>query len=292
MPPAWVGPLVERFRAWAAEEPAVRAALIVGSQARTVVPADEWSDLDIVIFHTAPERLIGSTDWIRQFGSVVLTIVEPTAVLGGRERRVLYAEGRDVDFAVFPAEATRQIGESPEGLAVLGRGYRVLVDKDHRFPGDPHPVPPVAVAPLLRPSEAKFQASVADFWYHVPWAAKKLRRGELWTAKQGIDGYLKRLLVEMIGWHAAAQKGEDVDTWHAGRFLERWAEPPALARFPSTFCRYELHDLQRGLDETGRLYSDLAQEVAKANRWHYPLEVESAVLTLTRSILEATPATP
>ena len=280
----WYGPIVERFRIWATENPAVRAALIVGSQARTSEPADEWSDLDLVIFHNDPEQLIGSTGWIGQFGDVVLTTVEPTAVLGSRERRVLYADGKDVDFAVFPSVGIRFIAQSPEGLSVLERGYEVLVDKDGALPKPVALLKSPGGSQRKLPGEEQFQATVADFWYHVLWAVKKLRRGELWTAKMVCDGTIKLLLLRMIEWQTTLRHRGQTDVWHDGRFLDRWAEPEVRARLPGTFAQYDREDLARALDETGRLFSDLAREIAKSRSWIYPVKAESVV----RALAEAT----
>jgi len=52
----------QRFTAWAQTQPDIRAAMVVGSRARTDHPADEWSDLDILVITTRPERLLGSVD--------------------------------------------------------------------------------------------------------------------------------------------------------------------------------------------------------------------------------------
>ena len=86
-------------------------------------------------------------------------------------------------------------------------------------------LPPPAAA---LPDEAAFRELAHDFWYHALWTAKKLRRGEVYTALLCLDGYLKVRLVVLLGWHARAVD-PSVDTWHAGRFLERWADPGALA---------------------------------------------------------------
>ncbi len=286
----WYGTIVEKVRGWAGSDPAVRAVLIVGSQARTIVPADAYSDLDLVIFHEIPDRLIDSTDWVHQFGTVLLTTVEKTAVLDSRERRVLYADGRDVDFSIFPTAALMLVRGSPEALSVLSRGVEVLVDKDQQLTSLTEPRSGPAGASDHGLGEEEFQSAVADFWYHVLWAAKKLRRGELWTAKQAIDGYLKSLLVQMVGWQAILRRGRSVDVWHAGRLLERWAEPETLARLPATFAGYGDRDLLRALGETGRLYSDLAREVAEAKGWSYPVAAERAVRALTEAVLEISPS--
>ena len=42
---------------WAAAEPNVRAAVLIGSQARRDTPADEWSDVDVALVVDDPSRL-------------------------------------------------------------------------------------------------------------------------------------------------------------------------------------------------------------------------------------------
>jgi len=285
----WYGPMAERIRKWAADDPNVRAVMIIGSQARTNVPADEWSDLDVVIFHADPARLIASTEWFEPFGSVVLSMVEPTAILGSRERRVLYSDGRDVDFAIFPSDAIPFIGGSPEGMGVLGRGFVVLVDKDQKLAK----LSSLAATPMTAtsqlPTENQFRACVADFWYHFLWFAKKLRRGEAWMAKLGCDGYLKQLLAQVIEWNTIARHDKNADVWHDGRFLDRWADPAIRARLPATFSRYDPSDLARALGETGRLFSELAHQVAESSQWSYPADVEKAVQKLTENTLKGLP---
>jgi aminoglycoside 6-adenylyltransferase len=98
----------ERFVAWATSCPDIWVACVIGSRARVDHPADAWSDLDSVIITSEPERYLTATDWLAHMGVPWLTYVEPTAVGGGRKRRVLFKGGHDVDFAVFsPAQFER-----------------------------------------------------------------------------------------------------------------------------------------------------------------------------------------
>src|SRR5947209_20478068 len=119
--------LLERIITWAEGNPDIRAALLVGSRARTEVPADEWSDLDIPLIAANPDHYLSTTGWLQEIGEPWLTFLEGM-IVGGQERRVLFAGGLDVDFALFSPERFRQIvGEIP---AVIARGVRVLVGKD------------------------------------------------------------------------------------------------------------------------------------------------------------------
>lgn len=283
------GSTITRIRAWAENEASVRAALVVGSQVRTVAPADEWSDLDVVLFHTEPDRLVESTDWIHQFGEVLFTFVEQTAVLNSRERRVLYSDSRDVDFAVFPSRALPLLVQSPEGLSVLARGCRILLDKDSMLSDLDRAVSAARALPSAVINDHDFQACVADFWYHALWTAKKLRRGELWVAKLGCDGHLKRLLQTMLTWQATVVGGAEAEVWPAGRFLDSWADPRARRVLPATFGRYEFDDLSRALTNTTRLFAGISRDVAKARNWQYPEQAESKVLELVAEALRLRP---
>nr|MBA3374660.1 aminoglycoside 6-adenylyltransferase [Actinomycetota bacterium] len=243
---------------WAREREDVRALLVVGSQARANVPADRWSDLDVVLIVDDPEPYAEHPSWIREFGQPVLTFLEDTPV-GQRERRVLYESGEDVDFPLFSVTALELLEQSENAAHLLARGYRVLIDR-------------IALAERLArvaaaseqpppPTQRDFTQLASDFWYHALWAAKKLRRGEVFTAKGCLDGYMKARLVTLLEWHARAID-PSVDTWHDGRFLERWADPGALAALEKAFAHYDVRDVARALWQTIDLWQGLEEETA------------------------------
>jgi aminoglycoside 6-adenylyltransferase len=251
--------LLAAIEMWARRRHDIHAALVVGSQARANVPADQWSDIDIVLVVDDPMIYAADGSWLATFGRPLLTFTEPTAVGGFIERRVLFDTGHDVDFALLPLDAAEQIGADPEAAAVVGRGFRVLVDKanlERRLPGGGAPVPP---AP---PDAAVFGHLTQDFWYHALWTAKKLRCGEVWIAKQGCDCYLKTLLVRLLAWHTQAAHPQ-VDTWHGGRFLERWADRQALHDLRSAYASYDPDDVARALWATVNLFERLERGCAE-----------------------------
>lgn len=300
----------ERFTAWASAQPDIRAALVVGSRARADHPADPFSDLDLVLVVDDPARYLDTTEWLSSMGTVWVTFLEATAVGGGRERRALFAGGHDVDFAVFPAALFRQLARllwlrrlrpayalvarddrrrAEEVLTAFGgvvrRGVRVLLDKDGaatQVVRAARDLPTLAPRP---PSEAAFAEAVNDFWYHALWTAKKLRRGELWTAHGCLDGYLKDLLLRMIAWQARAIWGDEYDTWHGGRFLEEWASPRALAGLHEAFARYDADDMRRALAATMDLYRALATDTAERLSYAYPTEADERVTRLVTGLL-------
>jgi aminoglycoside 6-adenylyltransferase len=266
---------------WARETDDVRGVLLVGSQARRDTPADRWSDLDLVLFVDEPGRYAHDTAWVARFGTPALTFLEPTSVGGRVERRVLYEDGVDVDFPLLEATAARELAVTPGADVVLARGYLVLHDEigiEDVLAELPAP------EPRALPDAAAFTQLASDFWHHGLWAAKKLRRGEVFSAISCLDGYMKWRLLELLEWHARAVDPA-VDTWHDGRFLERWADPGALAALERAYAHYDLRDVARALWETLDLFQGLEAETATRLGLEHPLDHAD----LRRRIAEVVP---
>jgi len=281
--------LVERFARWAKTCSDISAVVIVGSRARVDHPADEWADLDIMVVTTDPERYLSTIDWLENIGKPLLTFLEPTATGGQMERRVLFEGMLDVDFSIIPKRIVEQLLQNkipPQIAEIFSRGIRVLVDKDGmaaQFPVQVSSGEPLSSGP---PSEHEFLEVVYDFLYHVVWTVKKLRRGELWTAKFCLDSYMKsRCMLRMMEWHTRAAKGWTYDTWHNGRFLEEWADPYALKGLRETFAHYDEADIKRGLLATMDLFRKIAMKIAEKLGYSYPIALDKQVTEWTRTHL-------
>lgn len=112
----------------------MRAAIIIGSQARTDHPADEWSDLDIILLARDPAVYWQTKEWLTAVGTPWLSFVEPTPDGRTQEHRVLFAGGLDVDFALSLAAGFQQMlegGMPPDVADTVRWGIRFLVDKDN-----------------------------------------------------------------------------------------------------------------------------------------------------------------
>ncbi len=256
--------IIRKFTAWAEEQHNIRAAMVVGSRARTSDnPADEWSDLDIAVFADNPKAFLSDCEWIKETGKYWLTFLEPSGAGHGMERRVLYEGGSDVDFAVF-STSDLPIMLSKDAPAdvqeTLHRGVEAILDKDERLKDLEVTEKPYRIVNL--PSQADFNQLVSDFLYHAVWTAKKLRRGEFLTAKECSDDYMKERLIRMAKWHALANQGQGYDTWHGVRFFEQWADPRVITELRDAFAHYKEDDIWRSLFATLDLFRWIANETA------------------------------
>lgn len=261
----------ERLLALAQSEEAVKAVIAVGSSARTDTPADEYSDLDLIIVADEPEAFLTGR-LPQRLERVEISFTEPT-LAGAWERRLLYEGGLDVDMIVFAPEAFRQAVHKGELDVMISRGHMVLHDK-------------MGASALLRaragaakgfvPMSAEgFDTLVNEFFFHVVWAQKKLRRGERWTAKMCIDAYMKRLLLQVLELDCCM----DADVWHEGRFLDLWAGEETSAALQECFAQYDARDMARALAATAQLFARTARRAAAKHGYPYPQQAENSAMS-------------
>lgn len=269
--------LIERFVAWAQRQDDIRAAVILGSRARTDAPADEWSDLDLLFLTTDPQRYVSNTDWLADIGPYWLSFIEPDD--DNTEFSVLFEGALDVDFVPIHVEGLRGFATTdltPDVIAAIRRGFQFIVDKEGFADAFKSlPVPPTERDP---PSERRFLNVVNEFWYHCVWTAKKLKRGEVWAARCGLDGAMRwHCLLPMIEWHAKCVHGWEYDTWHRGRFIEKWTEPRIIQGLREASSRYDPDDIRRALFATMDLFREIARDVAARLNYPYPTDADERV---------------
>lgn len=252
----------------------IKAIVRIGSSTRDTVKADAYSDLDVIIATENTERWLYG-DYPEKLGTVKISFVEPT-LGGGKERRILYDGSLDVDMILFtPSQFEAAIKEGVAGW-VMNRGYVVMYDSAGYSQLLEENVSREIVHTDL--PESEFINMVNDFFFHTVWAAKKILRGELWSAKMCIDAYLKNYLLKMIEMYSVSK--HCVDVWHDGRFLDRWAEKEILVDLEQCFAHYNKEDMVAALLSTEQLFSKLASQTAEMKSFKYPKEAQDYARSL------------
>ena len=116
--------------------------------------------------------------------------------------------------------------------------------------------------PVQLPGEDTFGDLVTDFWATSLWAARRLRKGEVFAAVDAVNGAMKRSVVTLLGWHALSVDPE-APVREDGRRVEHWADAGALATLERAYAHYDLRDAARALWETIDLFQGLEEETAR-----------------------------
>ncbi|HPJ01658.1 MAG TPA: aminoglycoside 6-adenylyltransferase [Candidatus Limiplasma sp.] len=259
----------------------VSALILIGSQARTRMKADAFSDIDLIMVVKDADPFIRSDTWLQAIGNVHISFTEHT-VDGQMEKRVMFDDAQDVDFVIMNESAALQALKQGDAAAILSRGYRVLVDKLHLAMPQPHPLPIFTPA-----TEPEFTNLVQDFWFHTIWVTKKLLRSEVWAAKFCVDGYMKQRLLWMIEQHEHIVRKSGDDTWYGGRFIDRWAGEDILRDLSQSFAHYDRVDIAQALAKTMLLFRRLAVEVAQNSGFVYPAHADDYAAAWVGSHLAA-----
>ena len=163
---------------------------------------------------------------------------------------------------------------------IYRRGYRVLLDKDD-WSSFIDRAQNVALRHDISPQIILNE--IHDYWYHCVWTAKKLQRGELWTAMNCLNCYMKTKLLRMLEHMTTLSEEQTIDTWHNGRFLEKWAAPSIVHRLQGSFSDYDEQALTLALQHQMEVYHDMASHVAARKGISYPTD---AIQTIKDWILK------
>ena len=235
--------------------------------------------MDLMLLVREPILFHDSDDWIHEIAPAWLSLKHPGPFGDLPVRQVLFEGALDFDVVALAAGSLAKRLENSSVAFALGGGYeggfRALIDKDDE-------IAKLALPPRPPPSDPSdisvedFDFVINDFLFQVVWASKHLRRGELWAAKDDVDGYMKADLARVIEWHAIAKR-PGINTRSGGRYLEHWADPQIVERLAETFAAYEATAVARALIAMIDLFEDVASETASALGFNYPMRAHDAV---------------
>jgi hypothetical protein len=221
--------------------------------------------LDLALFAADPDQLLADNKWLSPLGRIWAATVDQS-LPGLPVKRLLLDDAAQVDLLIISPDAVDQL--APAARAVLAdsarRGFKVVKE------GGPVPaglagLAAEAAAPHIRPSQDQFTDLVAGFWINSVRVARRLARGEVWSAKRILDGPMKDALVETQAWVVRARKGADGDTFWRGRRLERWAGARFERDLAATYSAFGADGVRQDLTETMDQFRLAAIEAA--NRW-------------------------
>jgi aminoglycoside 6-adenylyltransferase len=272
--------LENRVIAWAESQPDIRAILVIGSRARRDFPADEWSDLDLMVFATDLKKYLANDDWLDDTEETWLIL--PLKTGGGHPERIVRFDGLcKVDFVFHTVDDLQRMAASGTLDGIYHRGYYILADKDGlaaQLPPSPFSPPPYE-----KPPERFFAFLVNCFWHDAVVIACQIRRRNLWFVKLR-DWKMKEILLRMLEWHARAVHGWDYDTWHNGHFLSEWADPRTWDELHGAFGRFDAGDSWQALLTTMDLFRRVAVETASHLSYTYPAATDERVTQLVKGL--------
>lgn len=273
----------EQVVAWAAGRSDIQAVLLIGSLARETHPADEWSDVDLILIVDDIERYANHSSWLAEFGDVVVPVCERHQS-GDVEWLVLFANGLKTDFYFAPGGFDLSyVIEQASYNFVIRRGAKLLYVRSDRT----IQLPSFTAASTALPDMKAFLAVINEFMMNAHKMAKFTRRGDLVRAQLVLESQMRPLMLKMIAWHAQAQFGAECDTWYNGRYLSDWADPRVLLALPNTYSGYSAEETWRSLFGSLVLFYWLGEEMAVQQHYEFPTEAADQVMRWVQEMYPA-----
>ncbi|MBK8020609.1 MAG: aminoglycoside 6-adenylyltransferase [Chloroflexi bacterium] len=285
-PDAFFADLTRRLLEWAETQPEIRLVMVVGSQARQVQPADEYSDLDLSLYITdgaSCQTLNAYLAWMRDFAPVWMILEDHHDET--KSWLILYRGGLKVDFSVTPVGALQSLIAEQRLWDDQQRGYTILVDRDGMGPRLPRPTPfePPSYTP---PRREQFVHRVETFFYGAVYVARQIRRGNLWKVKWA-DQIQQSMLLEMLEWHAHATNSNPVDTYNRGDFMRDWVSATTWQELHAVSAHFDVEDSSRALLASIRLFTRLTVETAAALGYDCPRTMIAEVMEYIEGLVRA-----
>ena len=264
--------IMEKMVSYAIHSELIQVMLLFGSRARVKNIADKYSDYDIIFLVKDVDYFLNTDQWLNQIEKYYISFQEPTAAYG-QERRVFFGDARDVDFLFYDVRESESLVADSTIQAFLSRGYKILVDKID-FKGVLERNKSFEDIEMIF-SEKEFINLANTFWFHSVWSVKKLLRGEIWSAKSCVDGYMKDLLRQMLEWYSKAVNSKEFDVWHDGRFLDRWVDENIKKQLKTAYGTYDAVDILRAMTNTMRIFSEVSSKTAAILNFDYSKDAET-----------------
>lgn len=265
---------------WAEKNEDVRVVVLTGSRADPNAPADVFSDYDIEITVTNPEKFLNNEEWLSFFG-------EPIAIIEVNDdftlRMVLYKDYVRIDFRIYSIADFEQCNLQAELPKHLNNGYKILLDKDSLTSNLKPPAYNSYVT--TRPSEEEFLNVVTDFWWDTTYVAKSLWRNELIYAKYMLDNIMRfSYLEKIIEWFIGTKYHWQISTNKHGRLFKKYLDDETWRELEKTFSGSKIEENREALFAVVKLFRRLAMSLAEDLNYSYPCKLDEEITAYLNKI--------
>ncbi|MEO6524260.1 MAG: aminoglycoside 6-adenylyltransferase [Mucilaginibacter sp.] len=284
--------LIEKFKRWAENKVDIKSIIVIGSSVRNQQKGDKYSDIDFIIFTKDPFIYEKSVTWIDEIHKSVSFHNGFEISKGTFVKRIFFENEVAVDITFLSSKllsailifttlkekgnyflsvlSKKKIKEIENQILsftyYLHRGYHFIVDKNNTEEKVKKIISQFGYKTEYSFELKDFEVVVNRFWQNAYRMAYKIKRNELFTAKLEIEPEMKQDLLNIISIYTKHVNGSDFETWHKGKFIEKWADPVIVEKLKLIYGEYNVESSWRSLKSTIDLFvhiSDLLYKVDK-----------------------------
>jgi aminoglycoside 6-adenylyltransferase len=258
--------ILEKIISWTNRNDQVRALILSGSHAGKG-KTDQLSDYDLA-FYGSGFDFINDDRWLTEIEQYWICIHDHFDFRGYDipSRLTIFDSTSKVDFSFHPLELLRQLANTEKLPDCYQIGYKILLDKDGTLTKMKEPGMIGFI--IKKPDAEEFRKNTDEFWFEVYHVAKYLYRGDLWTSKSR-DWDSKERLRQMLQWNESGKRNWNFSAKDNGKEMKDWIDKNIWEKLGACFGRFEPEESWQTLDNTIKIYREVAMETANRLAYEY-----------------------
>lgn len=283
--------IIEKINEWAKKDDNIKSIIIIGSSVRKQQKGDKYSDIDIITFVKNPLKYEKNYSWINQIDKPISYYNGLEVSNGTYVKRIFFENEVAVDITILNYRSLLSIYfytlfSNNFFLKIIGttkskqienkiyrftyylhRGFYFIIDKKNTN---------YKINKILNKFNYKTEYSfelneiekvVNQFWQNAYRMAVKLNRNELFTARIECEHPMKQDLLNLIEFYTKFKNGNDFETWHKGRYIEKWAEPNIVEKLEFIYGSNNLQNSWSSLIATMDLFVYVSNLLTESQKY-------------------------
>jgi aminoglycoside 6-adenylyltransferase len=260
---------------FAEAEKRIRAVVMNGSRVNPNVARDPFQDYDVATFVTDVEPFRNGNYVLTRFGDAIVVeqpLIGPwppdDADGSYHNYNIQLTDGNRIDLSFYHVDTL------PDKLT--DSLTAVLLDKDDRIPTLPPPNESSYF--ITQPTTKLYDGCCTGFFFalgsHIP---KTIWRRNLPLLKFYIEGWLREVVLMMLGWEIGIRTGWERSVGSKGNNLEALLSPEVWREYKRTYVGSDFGDLWESLFLFYGIFTRSAEFVAAERGYSFPQEKAAKV---------------
>lgn len=254
-------PLQTEILQLAKQDDRIRAVILNGSRANSMVTPDQYQDYDIIYMVTDIESIKKEGIVYKTFGQPALQQLPDDMHLGNEEGipsisyayLMIYEDGSRLDLTLFPVDQLKQYKK--DSLSI------VWLDKDGIFKDIPESSD--IDYHVQRPTQREFTEVCNEFWWCSTNVAKGLAREERVYAKDMMESVVRPMFLQLLAWKIGSEHHFNVSIGKSGKFIKNYLSDEDYNKVLRTYSNANIQNTWEAFHTMTTFFQELQIELGK-----------------------------
>jgi len=245
----------------AKQDERIRAVILNGSRANSLVAPDEYQDYDIVFMVSDIESIKKDNTIYNTFGQPAIQQLPDDMLLGSEggvtpisyAYLMIYDDGSRLDLTLYPIDKLNEYKR--DSLSI------VWLDKDNMF----RDMPKASDIDyhVQRPTQREFTEVCNEFWWCATNVAKGLAREERLYAKDMMETVVRPMFLQLFEWKVGSEHNFSVSIGKSGKYIKQYLSTKAYNKVLRTYSNANIQNTWEAFNTMTSYFYELQLKLGK-----------------------------